>query len=267
MIKFKKNYYQMKTNGNKLSIRFANYRVSPDYLYDAFKDKDGDNDYMYIAAYPGSKRLDGNILSASSDIPLNETMSYYRDNKTDYELMAYDKYKYLYGLLVLITKSMDFNKKIGTAANSTIPNGTMNKKGLFYGNQNPDEGNKVFGIENLWSVNGTIVEGLIKHNNKMYYKAAAGFNDDISNYHLLNTQHLTHGSGFISGISSDKSHSIIYPTTLAGSSSMYTTSYYHSPSLIDDNNYHFTMGSAISQYAHMMNMRSDLSEGNMRLVL
>ena len=83
MIKFKKNYYQMKTNGNKLSIRFANYRVSPDYLYDAFKDKDGDNDYMYIAAYPGSKRLDGNILSASSDIPLNETMSYYRDNKTD----------------------------------------------------------------------------------------------------------------------------------------------------------------------------------------
>ena len=67
MIKFKKNYYQMKTNGNKLSIRFANYRVSPDYLYDAFKDKDGDNDYMYIAAYPGSKRLDGNILSASSE--------------------------------------------------------------------------------------------------------------------------------------------------------------------------------------------------------
>lgn len=270
MVKFKKTFYKIVNEGNKLSIRFANYRADVDYIYDAFKTKDGDDDYMYIAAYPGSKRLDiaDTIISASSDIPLNETIEEYREKVRDnYEILAYDKYKFIYGLLVLVTKSMDFNQKIGTAAESAIRNGTMNKKGLFFGSPNPDEGNKIFGLENMWTKDGNIVEGLLKYNDTLYYKSAFESTDDLTGYRPLNTIGLVHDSGYVSAMASDRSYSIIYPTELNGSSSTYFTSYYHSPSAIDDNIHHFVMGSLMNEHSHLINMRSDINIGGTRLTI
>lgn len=270
MIKFKKNYYKMMTKGNKLQIRIANYRADSEYISDAFK-SDTDKDCMYIAAYPASKRGDNPLGSSSSDTPITDTLVNLRELRDEnYELYAYDKYKYLYCLLAILTKSLDFNKKIGTGASVDLPNGTMNTAGLFYGDSDPNHGNKVLGIENLWSRLGTLTEGIIKNNDILYYKSHTGFTEDIRDYRPILPKigmPMVLGSGFVSKWGTDVLNTIMYPTSLHGSSTTYTTAYYHSESIIDNKNYHYTIGSSINDYIQMGNVRSDLDSGQTRLVL
>ena len=189
MIRLKKNYYKMEKTNTKLKIRIANYRVDPTYSYDAFKGPYGNEDYMYIGAYPGSVRWFGKLGSSSSDTPMVEDLDTYRTIiPTGYRAASVDKFNYLFCAATLILKSFDFNRRIGTT-NVNLTNGTMNTKGLFYGTLDPNKGNKFFGIENLWSDLGTMVEGIIKKDNIFYYKTRGGY-EDLNTYTIINTENL-----------------------------------------------------------------------------
>ena len=138
-------------------------------------DPDGNEiDYCYMPIYDGSV-VDGRLRSMSGLYPLNtntrnQEVAYAKAVNLNSDNIWYTgvacDWMLINILLILISKTVDSKTAFGRGNNSTyvsqsntgIKNsGTLNKKGLFWGNQDNATCVKVFGMENFW---GNIWKGI-----------------------------------------------------------------------------------------------------------
>ena len=143
-------------DANGTSIYISNAQVDSDYKCWNFYDASNTvRDHFYTAIYNGSY-IDGRLRSLSGQVIGTEQtgdteISYARSNNSA-GLLSGDRTHIDY-LIVLLGKSLDTQTVYGygyaNGSNSGIINtGTMNDKGLFWGENTGNYGVKVFGMEN-----------------------------------------------------------------------------------------------------------------------
>lgn len=266
MIKLKKTYYSAQLKDNKVKINFAKSKLDDSYCADAFINKDGKEDkYAYIAAYSASEK-NGKLVSNSGSFPIQYDLNMLRSMLKDSDsLLSYNKYIYLCLASILVTKSMDINNSIGATSN-TMVNGTMNKKGLFFGTSDPKDGNKIFGTENMWSRNWIILDYIYQKSNKIY-KKKSGDSSDLESYYIVDTPNLIFEKGYISKLAG--SNEFIGPKEVNGSSTTYTTAY----SVLENDPSAYKIyniligGSSSTDISNILNIKSDTGAGTTRITI
>lgn len=253
-------YYKIVNDAseNGYSCYIADYQADEDYKCYSFINNEGDLvDHFYTPIYDGSLDEEGRLRSISgvSDIlsgtsglteieaarknnPAGKNL-WYTENLADSVLINM--------LLVLITKSLDSQSKVGfgnvsggsDANHSFIEPGSMDDKGLFWGKNASGGastanhfGVKVFGMENWWGNTWRRMAGLmVDKNSNIYYKLTWGKQDGskIEGYPttapsgmiaagLLPENLRTNANGYISKMSA-VDNSLLVPTEATGSSS------------------------------------------------
>ena len=212
MIGFPKVYWKIVNNGdNTANIYFCDKKLDDDFVCWSHIDNKGNEiDYCYMPIYNGSL-VGSKLRSLSGQTPMgNKTttneITYAKANNTGSDVIWYTELfndrMLINLLLLLIGKSTDTKTVFGTGNNNSyvstsntgIKNtGTMNTKGLFWGNQNNKSGVKVFGMEhwygNIWRIIGGWVNDRGTQKIKMTYGQSDGSTTDGYN---------ETGSGYIS---------------------------------------------------------------------
>ena len=242
------------SDANGASIYISNAQIDNDYNCWNFYDANNTvRDHFYTAIYNGSY-IDGRLRSLSghaigAEQTVDTEISYARDNNTAGNLSGDRWYTETYGdrtlinyLLVLLGKSLDTQAVYGRGYTShsirnicPIDTGTMNTKGLFWGENIGTYGVKVFGMENYWGNIWRRIAGLMTDDNNIYVKLTPNTADGSSS-----TTYPTSVTGMINtGVSSDQGStcycryykyfsngcSVINDTSSRGSKSTYYCDY------------------------------------------
>ena len=199
------------------TVYIANYQVDSGFhcwnFYDASNTV---RDHFYTPIYSGSyidectRSLSGQTMGASATV--YDEIDYACANNTAGELSNNRWYTETFGdrtlinyLLVLLGKSLDTQTVYGWGNSygvSTINTGTMNDKGLFWGENTGSYGVKVFGMENWWGNVYRRIAGWITNSSYQYVKLTPNTADGSSG-----TSYGTTTSGMISsGVSSSNSN-------------------------------------------------------------
>lgn len=195
MIAIPKIYIKIEDHGNgKSTIHVSKRKLDDDYNCWAHHGLDGqEKDYCYMAAYNGY--YDGSKLrslsgyaplasqNAQTEINYAVANNPSSDKKNWYTGVAADRFL-IQILLLLIGKSTDtqtvFGYGFANANTEPLDTGTMNDKGLFWGEQTGKLGVKVFGIENFWGSIWNRIAGWISVNGVNKLKLTYGTEDGSS---------------------------------------------------------------------------------------
>lgn len=212
MIGIPKVYWKIVDNGdNTANIYFSNKKVDADFHCWSHIDNNGNEiDYCYMPIYNGSN-VNSVLRSISGKAPMasqtaTTEITYAKANNTGSDIIWYTELfndrMLINLLLLLIGKSTDTQTVFGTGNNNSFVStsdtgikntGTMNTKGLFWGNQDNESGVKVFGMEhwygNIWRRIGGWINDKGTQKIKMTYGQSDGSTTDGYN---------ETGSGYIS---------------------------------------------------------------------
>lgn len=223
------------------SVYIADEQVDSGYKAWSFINNQGNMvDHFYTPIYNGSyisskmRSLSGQTCGVSQNAS-TEIQYAKANNKTSnvlwYTEVLADRILINF-LLILLCKSLDTQSKFGqgrsaSSNNNAINTGTMNGKGLFWGDNGGVNGVKVFGMENWWGniwrrTAGCIMNGY-NQKIKLTYgtqdgSSASAYNTDGTGYISENT---VGASGYISEMTFDATRAIMVPKTGSGSSSTY----------------------------------------------
>lgn len=231
-----------KGNPNSASLYVANYQADKDFKNLNFIDINGnEKSHFYTPIYNGS--LDGNnkLRSISGQTVIksktaSKEMTYARANGTGYEIEQYVDRLLINILLIIMGKSTDTQDVFGRGmsenaydGNLLLETGTMNGKGLFWGENAGTAGVKVFGMENYYGNQWRRTAGLILSNGIAKVKLspstkdgskATNYNTDGTGYiEIPNSTHSGENGGYIK----DMLYTALgmFPTSITGSSSTY----------------------------------------------
>lgn len=248
MVGIPKVYWKIVDNGdNTANIYFSDKKVDSDFHCWSHIDNNGNEiDYCYVSAYDGSN-INSKLRSISGQSPMaNQTgtteINYAKSNNIGPDIIWYtglfNDWMLINLLLLLIGKSTDSQTIFGTGNNSTYVStsntgvkntGTMNTKGLFWGNQDNVSGVKVFGIENfygnVWKRIGGWINDKGTQKIKMTYgqsdgSAVDGYNTDGTGYIAIgNSAPIGTSGGYVSKVLFSENGLI--PTTANGSQTTY----------------------------------------------
>ena len=210
MVQIPKVYWKIVDNGdNTANIYVSDKKNDSDFHCWSHIDNNGNEiDYCYMPIYNGSN-VNSVLRSISGKAPMTSQtatteIAYAKSNNTGSDIIWYTELfndrMLINLLLLLIGKSTDTQTIFGTgnnnsyvsASNTGVKNtGTMNTKGLFWGNQDNVSGVKVFGIEhwygNIWRRIGGWINDKGTQKIKMTYgqsdgSTADGYNETGSGY-------------------------------------------------------------------------------------
>jgi hypothetical protein len=231
------------------SVYIAEEQVDSGYKAWSFINNQGNMvDHFYTPIYNGSyisskmRSLSGKTcgVSQSATTEINYAKA---NNKTSnvlwYTEVLADRILINF-LLILLCKSLDTQAKFGqghTSNNSNAINtGTMNNKGLFWGDKGGVNGVKVFGMENWWGNIWRRTAGCIMNGYNQKIKLTYGTQDgsSASEYNTDGTGYISENtvsdSGYISEMTFDATRAIMVPKTGSGSSSTYYADHMYTPS-------------------------------------
>ena len=240
MIEWGKLYTKRELVGSVYKFRVSNVKI--DETYDCWCNYDKDNnvvEHFYTPIYFGSndgtrlRSLSGktNYVSgtASDEIALAVA------NGTDWYTEVLVDHLLIQDLVTLMSKSTASQAKYGlgrcSSTNTTpINTGTMNSRGMFWGDANSFEGVKVFGMENRWGNLHRRTAGWINASGAQKVKITRGTYDGsvATDYNLDGTDYLTisgatpsgTSGGYISVMKNDLPYGRI-PITASGSATTY----------------------------------------------
>lgn len=210
MVQIPKVYWKIVDNGDKTAnVYVSDKKIDSDFHCWSHIDNNGNEiDYCYMPIYNGSN-VNSVLRSISGKAPMTSQtatteIAYAKSNNTGSDIIWYTELfndrMLINLLLLLIGKSTDTQTIFGTgnnnsyvsASNTGVKNtGTMNTKGLFWGNQDNVSGVKVFGIEhwygNIWRRIGGWINDKGTQKIKMTYgqsdgSTADGYNETGSGY-------------------------------------------------------------------------------------
>lgn len=248
MVGIPKVYWKIVDNGdNTANIYICDKKIDSDFHCWSHIDNNGNEiDYCYMPIYNGSN-VNSVLRSISGKAPMvNKTatteITYAKSNNTGSDIIWYTELfndrMLINLLLLLIGKSTDTQTVFGTgnnnsyvsASNTGIKNtGTMNTKGLFWGNQDNKSGVKVFGMENfygnVWKRIGGWISDKGTQKIKMTYgqsdgSTVDGYNTDGAGYIVIgNSTPIGTNGGYVSKmLITDNS---LIPTIASGSATTY----------------------------------------------
>lgn len=250
MIGFPKVYWKIIDNGNDTAnIYFSNKKVDDDFVCWSHIDNNGNEiDYCYMPIYngyydgtrlrsiSGQAPMYGNIASVDIDYALANNIS----ENTIWYIEVFSDRMLVNLLLILIGKSTDTQTVFGTGNNNSyistsntgIKNsGTMDNRGLFWGNQDNVSGVKIFGIENWWGNQWRRFAGWVKNKTtnkiKLTYSQIDG--STVNGYNITGDGYITLNNYVVTGTSSGYinkmtvKQNFLMPSTTDGSSSSYYT--------------------------------------------
>lgn len=248
MVGIPKVYWKIVDNGdNTANIYICDKKIDSDFHCWSHIDNNGNEiDYCYMPIYNGSN-VNSVLRSISGKAPMvNKTatteITYAKSNNTGSDIIWYTELfndrMLINLLLLLIGKSTDTQTVFGTgnnnsyvsASNTGIKNtGTMNTKGLFWGNQDNKSGVKVFGMENfygnVWKRIGGWISDRGTQKIKMTYgqsdgSTTDGYNETGSGYIVIgNSTPIGTSGGYISKMLITDNGLI--PTIASGSATTY----------------------------------------------
>lgn len=233
----------------------SNKKVDNDYECWCNYDSEGNQiEHFYIGIYDGvivdnkMRSLSGYKLtpangngntSGTTEVAAAEKNN--SSTKKEWYISTYSDTILLYGLLVLMGKSLNLQSTFGRgldtggqAAAQAYTTGSMNSNGLFWGTTtNGNNGVKIFGIENFWGCKYRRIAGLLGRNNggylyKMTYSnkdgsTATSYNSNGSNYLVANINRPDYG--YVSKMGMSK-YGILPIQTSGGSSAKYYCDFY-----------------------------------------
>lgn len=231
-----------KGNPNSASLYVANYQADKDFKNLNFIDINGNGKaHFYTPIYNGSLDSNNKLRSISGQTiielkTVSQEMTYARANGTGYEIEQYVDRLLINILLIIIGKSTDtqavFGRGMGenaSAENILLKTGTMDSKGLFWGENAGKAGVKVFGMENYYGNQWRRTVGLILANGIVKVKLSPSTKDGSSatNYNTDGTGYIEIPNSTPSGTSSGYIKDMLYtalgmfPISITGSSSTY----------------------------------------------
>ena len=188
-------------------FRCSNMKV--DHEYDCWCNYDKNNneiDHFYTSVYNGTVHNSTlAYLRSSSGRSIIKSQSpstlsgYAVNNGSDWTVGVASDWMLINDLLVMMAKDTDCQGAYGLGytkssySNGASYTGTMDKKGMFYGDKTGDCGVKVFGMEHYWGNYKQVLLGLIFNGNAdtgqltIRYKATRGNHDgtDLSEYYMI----------------------------------------------------------------------------------
>lgn len=231
-----------KGNPNSASLYVANYQADKDFKNLNFIDINGnEKSHFYTPIYNGSLDSNNKLRSISGQTVISlkkvsQEMTYARANGTGYEIEQYVDRLLINILLIIIGKSTDTQDVFGrgmsenaSAGNILLKTGTMDSKGLFWGENAGKAGVKVFGMENYYGNQWRRTVGLILANGIVKVKLSPSTKDGSSatNYNTDGTGYIEIPNSTPSGTSSGYIKDMLYtalgmfPISITGSSSTY----------------------------------------------
>jgi hypothetical protein len=253
MIEFPMVYYKFYSETDINGVSWVGCRfslTSPDssYCANAFLSQSGViQNVMYMAAYDGFT-YNNALRSLSGKVPtVKQTISAFRTlataNGTGYQQQEWSKRVLLQAMFVMMFKGTDSQALLGkgvTSASAAINTGTMDTKGMYWGNQTGTAGVKFCGIENFWGNISKFCDGLILVSGSAKYSIYGSYNDAATGYTTgvtmstslstyIDTINISNGYGMIpktvvSADSSSKFHDQVYTST--GTNICYTGGYW-----------------------------------------
>lgn len=233
------------------SFYVANAQIDEDYhCWCNYDCNDNIIPHFYTAAYNSVKdstgrfrSVSGQTLNAASGNSSNtgavEVTCATKNNTTDNVEWYTDVYAdtmLLNGLHVLISKSLNtqvsFGRGLdtgGQSAKEAYVTGSMDKRGLFWGDQTGTTGVKTFGMENWWGCELRRTAGCMNVSNKCKVKLTWGTADGstVVGYNSTGNGYLELGtvpsSGYVKKFSCV--NGVIYPSATGGDSSTYYADY------------------------------------------
>lgn len=231
-----------KGNPNRASLYVANYQADKDFKNLNFIDINGNEKaHFYTPIYNGSLDSNNKLRSISGQTVIksktaSQEMTYARANGTGYEIEQYVDRLLINILLIIIGKSTDTQAVFGrgmsenaSAENILLKTGTMDSKGLFWGENAGKAGVKVFGMENYYGNQWRRTAGLILANGIVKVKLSPSTKDGSSatNYNTDGTGYIEIPNSTPSGTSGGYIKDMLYtalgmfPISITGSSSTY----------------------------------------------
>ena len=232
-----------KGNPNSASLYVANYQADKDFKNLNFIDINGNEKaHFYTPIYNGSLDSNNKLRSISGQIVIksktaSQEMTYARANGTGYEIEQYVDRLLINILLIIMGKSTETQDVFGRGMSSEttygepflLKTGTMNSKGLFWGENAGEAGVKVFGMENYYGNQCRRTVGLILANGTAKVKLSPSVKDGSSatNYNTDGTGYIEIPNSTPSGTNGGYIRDMLYtalgmfPTVITGSSSTY----------------------------------------------
>ncbi|MBO7043802.1 hypothetical protein J6W34_04615 [bacterium] len=190
MVEFRKIYMKLWKENNIVKCRFSDVKLDSDYKAYAFTNENGiEQDYIYLSMFPTKFKITDGLKKCisyySNSINAGSGASYWRDtcmniynyirnNGNGYYSISISTYTLLQMLCTLISKSRYSKKSFGYGDfNINYYAGIFIDKPCFYGKFNDISqlyGNKMFYMENIYSIFTFLIDGIISDNNILYYK-------------------------------------------------------------------------------------------------
>lgn len=232
-----------KGNPNSASLYVANHQADKDFKNLNFIDINGNEKaHFYTPIYNGSLDSNNKLRSISGQTVIksktaSQEMIYARANGTGYEIEQYVDRLLINILLIIMGKSTETQDVFGRGMSSEtidgehflLKTGTMNSKGLFWGENAGEAGVKVFGMENYYGNQYRRTVGLILANGTAKVKLSPSVKDGSSatNYNTDGTGYIEIPNSTPSGTNGGYIRDMLYtalgmfPTVITGSSSTY----------------------------------------------
>ena len=222
-----------KGNDKSASIYIANYKADDDFVCYNHIDKDGNvKSHFYTAIYNGSLDSSNRLRSISGQTVMKsknatQEMSYANANGSGWDIETYVDRMLISFLLILISKSTNSQACFGEGMSQNaweesllLQTGTMNTKGLFWGESTGKSGVKVFGMENFWGNQWRRTAGLMLANGITKARLTPPYNTDGSWYKTISG---VAPSGTSGGYIKDMLYTALgmFPASITGSSSTY----------------------------------------------
>lgn len=248
MVGIPKVYWKIVDNGdNTANIYFSDKQVDIDFHCWSHIDNNGNEiDYCYMPIYNGSN-VNSVLRSISGKTPMGSQtasteITYAKANNISSDIIWYTELfndrMLINLLLLLIGKSTNTQTVFGTgndnsfvsASNTGMKNtGTMNTKGLFWGNQDNVTGVKVFGMENWYGNTWRRIGGWINDKGTQKIKMTYGQSDGstVDGYNLDGNGYITIANSTPSGTTGGYISKImitdngLIPTIASGSATTY----------------------------------------------
>lgn len=240
MIEFPQVWMKFTNNGNRQEVRISNVQADEDFKCYTHYNKDGYLvPYIYMAAYTGAN-VSSKLRSISGLSPMvsqtaQTEINYATANGNYWYTDVLADRMMVNMLLTLIGKSTDGQTIFGqgrmsggsSSSYNQLVAGTMNTRGLFWGDQN-NSGVKVFGMENFWGNVWRRTAGYINANGTQKIKLTYGQQDGstVDGYNLTGADYISIGltpagtsGGYISSATLNQYG--IYPVVASGTSSTY----------------------------------------------
>nr|DAR52929.1 MAG TPA: hypothetical protein [Bacteriophage sp.] len=233
-----------KGDSTSASAYVANYQADGEYRCLNFTDINNDvKQHFYTPIYNGSLDSNNKLRSISGQSVMRSKtasaeMGYAKANGENYEIEQYVDRLLINILLILISKSTDTQGVFGPGASTLNGNetnllqtGTMDSKGMFWGENTGKLGVKVFGMENYWGNQWRRTAGYILANGIAKVKLSPSKKDGskVSGYNTDGTGYIEISSVAPSGTSGGYIKTMAFskngmaPLSVSGSSSTYYT--------------------------------------------